>query len=307
MNFTLHQLQIFLKITQIQSITKASEELHLTQPAVSIQLKNFQDQFPIPLTEVVGRKLYITEFGKEIAQVAEKILNEVSTINYKTSAYQGELSGRLNISIVSTGKYVMPYFLSDFIKQNPAVDLIIDVTNKSGVLENLELNQVDFALVSVLPKKLKIKKIELMQNRLFLLGNSQLTLKKQNDKKNLLENISLIYREQGSATRNAMEKFISTNGFSVQKKIELSSNEAVKQAVISGLGCSIMPLIGVKNELKNNDLQIIPVQGLPIITTWNLIWLQSKKLSPVASAYLDFINSKKEEIINEKFSWIDFY
>lgn len=307
MNFTLHQLQIFLKITQIQSITKASEELHLTQPAVSIQLKNFQDQFPIPLTEVVGRKLYITEFGKEIAQVAEKILNEVSTINYKTSAYQGELSGRLNISIVSTGKYVMPYFLSDFIKQNPEVDLIIDVTNKSGVLENLELNQVDFALVSVLPKKLKIKKIELMQNRLFLLGNSQLTLKKQNDKKNLLENISLIYREQGSATRNAMEKFISTNGFSVQKKIELSSNEAVKQAVISGLGCSIMPLIGVKNELKNNDLQIIPVQGLPIITTWNLIWLQSKKLSPVASAYLDFINSKKEEIINEKFSWIDFY
>ncbi|MBP2283430.1 DNA-binding transcriptional LysR family regulator [Flavobacterium sp. CG_23.5] len=307
MNFTLHQLQIFLKITQIQSITKASEELHLTQPAVSIQLKNFQDQFPIPLTEVVGRKLYITEFGKEIAQVAEKILNEVSTINYKTSAYQGELSGRLNISIVSTGKYVMPYFLSDFIKQNPAVDLIIDVTNKSGVLENLEVNQVDFALVSVLPKKLKIKKIELMQNRLFLLGSSQLTLKKQNDKKNLLENISLIYREQGSATRNAMEKFISTNGFSVQKKIELSSNEAVKQAVISGLGCSIMPLIGVKNELKNNDLQIIPVQGLPIITTWNLIWLQSKKLSPVASAYLDFINSKKEEIINEKFSWIDFY
>ncbi|MBG6109310.1 DNA-binding transcriptional LysR family regulator [Flavobacterium sp. CG_9.10] len=307
MNFTLHQLQIFLKITQIQSITKASEELHLTQPAVSIQLKNFQDQFPIPLTEVVGRKLYITEFGKEIAQVAEKILNEVSTINYKTSAYQGELSGRLNISIVSTGKYVMPYFLSDFIKQNPAVDLIIDVTNKSGVLENLELNQVDFALVSVLPKKLKIKKIELMQNRLFLLGSSQLSLKKQNDKKNLFENISLIYREQGSATRNAMEKFISTNGFSVQKKIELTSNEAVKQAVISGLGCSIMPLIGVKNELKNNDLQIIPVQGLPIITTWNLIWLKSKKLSPVASAYLDFINSKKEEIINEKFSWIDFY
>lgn len=306
MNFTLHQLQIFLKITQIQSITKASEELHLTQPAVSIQLKNFQDQFPIPLTEVVGRKLYITEFGKEIGQVAEKILNEVSAINYKTSAYQGELSGRLKISIVSTGKYVMPYFLSDFIKQNPSVDLIIDVTNKSGVLENLELNQVDFALVSVLPKKLKIKKVELMQNKLFLLGSSQLNLNKPNDKKNLFENTSLIYREQGSATRNAMEKFISTNKFSVQKKIELTSNEAVKQAVISGLGCSIMPLIGVKNELRNNDLQIIPVKGLPIITTWNLIWLKSKKLSPVAAAYLDFINSKKEEIINEKFSWINF-
>ncbi|MBO6533418.1 MAG: LysR family transcriptional regulator, partial [Muricauda sp.] len=102
MNYTLHQLQIFLKITELQSITKASEELHLTQPAVSIQLKNFQDQFPIPLTEVVGRRLFVTDFGKEIAQAAEKILNQVQEINYRTMAYQGKLSGRLKISVVST-------------------------------------------------------------------------------------------------------------------------------------------------------------------------------------------------------------
>ena len=134
MNYTLHQLQIFLKIAQIQSITKASEELHLTQPAVSIQLKNFQDQFPIPLTEVVGRKLFITDFGKEIALAAEKILNEVYAINYKTLAYQGALSGRLKISVVSTGKYVMPYFLSDFMRDNAGVDLIMDVTNKLQII-----------------------------------------------------------------------------------------------------------------------------------------------------------------------------
>ncbi|MBP4138738.1 LysR substrate-binding domain-containing protein [Flavobacterium geliluteum] len=307
MNYTLHQLQIFLKICQIQSITKASEELHLTQPAVSIQLKNFQDQFPIPLTEVVGRKIYITEFGREIAEAAEKILNEVNAINHKTLTYQGQLSGRLKISIVSTGKYVMPYFVSEFMKQNPGVELIIDVTNKSGVLKSLELNEVDFALVSVLPKKLNITKVELMQNSLFFVGSNQLNLKKSNDKKNLFENTPIIYREQGSATRNAMERFITTNKFSVQKKIELTSNEAVKQAVLSGLGCSIMPLIGIKNELKNNDLQIIKVKGLPIITTWNLISLTSKKSSPVAIAYLDFINSKKEEIINTHFSWIGNY
>src|SRR5690606_9967783 len=165
MNYTLHQLQIFLKIAHLQSITKASEALNLTQPAVSIQLKNFQDQFPIPLTEVVGRKLYITEFGKEIAMAAEKIINEVYAINYKTLAYKGELSGRLKISVVSTGKYVMPYFLSEFIKLNPGVELIIDVTNKSRVVESLELNEVDFALVSVLPQKLKVNAVELMKNR----------------------------------------------------------------------------------------------------------------------------------------------
>jgi len=305
MNYTLHQLQIFLKIAEIQSITKASEELHLTQPAVSIQLKNFQDQFPIPLTEVVGRKIYITDFGKEIAQAAEKIINEVYAINYKTLAYQGELSGRLKISVVSTGKYVMPYFLSDFMNRNIGVDLIMDVTNKSRVIESLEMNEVDFALVSVLPKKLKVNRVELMPNRLFYVGSNNLKFKNVPTKKKLFEVLPLIYREQGSATRNAMETFISRNKFSVRKKMELTSNEAVKQAVVSGLGCSIMPLIGIKNELKNKDLQIIPVKGLPITTTWNLIWLKSKKLSPAAMAYLDFLNSEKKDIINEKFSWIN--
>jgi DNA-binding transcriptional LysR family regulator len=304
MNYTLHQLQIFMKIAEIQSITKASEELHLTQPAVSIQLKNFQDQFPIPLTEVVGRKLYITDFGKEIAEAAEKILNEVYAINYKTLAYKGELSGRLKISVVSTGKYVMPYFLSDFMKNNQGVELNIDVTNKSRVVESLELNEVDFALVSVLPKKLKVERVQLMQNKLFYVASSQLKFNKTPSKKKLFEDLPLIYREQGSATRNAMENFIARNKFAVRKKIELTSNEAVKQAVVSGLGCSIMPLIGIKNELKNKDLQIIPVKGLPISTSWNLIWLKSKKLSPAAMAFLKFITSEKEKIIAEKFSWV---
>lgn len=305
MNYTLHQLHIFLKICELQSITKASETLHLTQPAVSIQLRNFQDQFPIPLTEVVGRQLYVTDFGMEIADAAEKILNEVRKINYKTQAFQGQLSGRLKISIVSTGKYVMPYFLSDFMSQNTGVELLMDVTNKSKVVESLESNEVDFALVSVLPKKLNVDNITLMQNKLFFIANNGLELKKGISRKKLFETYPLIYREQGSATRNAMETFIFNNKFSVTKKMELTSNEAVKQAVISGLGCSIMPLIGIRNELKNNDLKIIPVKDLPISTTWNLIWLKSKKLSPAAMAYLDFLNREKERIIREKFFWID--
>lgn len=305
MNYTLHQLHIFLKIAELKSITKASEALHLTQPAVSIQLKNFQDQFPISLTEVVGRQLYVTDFGMEIASAAEKILDEVHAINYKTLAYKGQLSGRLKISIASTGKYVMPYFLSDFMKQNEGVDLIMDVTNKSKVVESLEMNDVDFALVSVLPKKLKVHKVELMLNKLFFVASSELKLNKSLTKKNLFEKFPLIYREQGSATRNAMETFISKNKFSVTKKMELTSNEAVKQAVLSGLGCSVMPLIGIRNELKNNDLQIVPVKGLPINTVWNLIWLKSKKLSPEALAYLDFLNSEKERIIKQRFSWND--
>ena len=305
MHYTLHQLQIFLKISELQSITKASEELNLTQPAVSIQLKNFQDQFPIPLTEVVGRRLFITDFGKEIAEAAEKIISQVEEINYKTMAYQGNLSGRLKISVVSTGKYVMPYFMSDFMSENKGVDLIMDVTNKSKVVRSLELNEVDFALVSVLPEKLKVDTVELMPNKLFYVSSYNRKVPKTASRKYLFEKIPLIYREPGSATRNAMEGFIEKNNYAVNKKMELTSNEAVKQAVISGLGCSIMPLIGNKNALKNNELKILPVRGLPIITTWNLIWLKSKNLSPVAVTFLDYLRERKEGIIEKKFSWID--
>ena len=307
MYFTLHQLQVYLKITELQSITKASEVLNLTQPAVSIQLKNFQDQFPIALTEVVGRKLYVTDFGKEIAIAAEKIINEADAINFRTLAYEGKLSGRLKISVVSTAKYVMPFFLSDFMKQNEGVELVMDVTNKSRVLESLEKNEVDFALVSVLPKKLNVEKIELMQNKLFYVGSNSLEFKKGISEKKLFEEYPLIYREVGSATKEAMEHFLSKNKFEVRKKLVLTSNEAVKQAVLAGLGCSIMPLIGLRNELKNNDLQLIPVSGLPINTSWNLIWLKSKKMSPAAKAYIEFLNLQKETITHKNFEWIKNY
>ncbi len=307
MNYTLNQLQIFLKIVQTQSVTKASEELHLTQPAVSIQLKNFQNQFEIPLTEVVGRKIYITDFGKEIAEAAENILNHVHAINYKTLAYKGQLTGRLKISVVSTGKYVMPYFLSDFMKQHAGIELIMDVTNKNKVIESLENNEIDFALVSILPKTLNIEKLDLLQNKLYLVGNTKTTFKKDIKTKAIFKNLPLIFREKGSGTRQAMESFIERNNLSVLKNMELTSNEAVKQALLAGLGYSIMPLIGIKNELYNNELQIIPIKGLPIKTTWSLIWLKGKKFSPTASSLLNYMKKEKSKIVHDKFKWYEQY
>lgn len=307
MDYTLNQLQIFLKIVQNQSITKTAEELYMTQPAVSIQLKNFQSQFSIPLTEVVSRKLYITEFGYQIAESAEKIINEVDALNYKTSAFKGELSGRLHISSVSTGQYVLPSFLSGFMDLHKGVDLNIDVTNKLKVVESLERNEVDFALVSVLPKKLKINQEILLPNRLFLIGKGNKNTGRGVPRKSLFESMQLIFREQGSATRDVMKAFITKNKFPLHKRIQLATNEAVKQAVMAGIGYSIMPVIGLKYELKNEELQIIPIKGLPIITNWRLIWLKSKKLSPAANAYLEFVRKEKEHIIREKFGWIKEY
>ena len=305
MNYTLHQLQIFLKITQNRSITKAAEELHLTQPAVSIQLKNFQDQFEIPLTEVIGRQLYVTDFGKEIAVAAEKILAEVHAINYKTLAYKGQLAGRLKISVVSTGKYIMPYFLSGFLKQHPGIELVLDVTNRAKVIESLENNEVDFSLVSVLPDQLQVERAELMSNSLYLIGFKDHPFSETSYNHQIFEGLPVIYREAGSGTRQTMENFIYKNKLPVRKKMELTSNEAVKQAVIAGLGYAIMPLIGIKNELTNGELRIINVKGFPINSTWNLIWLKNKAFSPLADAYLNYLDKHKLSIINEKFDWLE--
>ena len=307
MNYTLRQLQIFLKIAQTNSVTRAAEELHLTQPAVSIQLKNLQDQFEIPLTELVGRKVYITDFGKEIALAAERILNEAYAINFKTEAYKGQLTGRLKISVVSTGKYVMPYFLSGFLKQHPGVELVMNVTNKSLVVESLENNEVDFALVSVLPDKLKTEGIKLMKNKLFLVANYENTYKAKAYTSNVFKELPLIFREQGSGTRYVMEKFIEKQQVPVRKMMELATNEAVKQAVIAGLGCSVMPLIGIKNELSDKQLQIIPVKGLPLTSTWQLIWLRGKNFSPAAQFFINYLHAEKANIISTWFDWYERY
>ena len=307
MNYTLHQLQVFLKITQTKSITKAAEELHLTQPAVSIQLKNLQDQFEIPLTEVVGRQLYITEFGEEIAVAAQNIINEMYNINFKTLAYKGILSGKLKVSVVSTGKYVMPYFLSDFTNKNSGIELEMDVTNKLKVIKSLKNNEVDFALVSTLPVGIEVHAEVLLSNKLFLVGNQKNAVVREKSTSLYLTNSALIYREEGSATRIAMEKYIGNQGIQARMKLQLTSNEAVKQAVIAGLGISIMPLIGLKNELENEIIKIIPAKKLPIVTNWTLIWLKGKKMSPSAHAFLDYIRKEKDSIIAHNFSWIDSY
>lgn len=307
MDYTLHQLQVFLKVAQKQSVTKAAEELYLTQPAVSIQLKNFQQQFDVPLTEVVGRKLYITDFGKEIALAAEKILDEVHAINYRNQAYKGQLAGRLKISVVSTGKYVMPYFLTDFLKRNQSVELLMDVTNKARVIESLERNEVDFSLISVFPENLSLDSEPLMRNKLFVVANTEVRYNTGQYDWSIFESLPLIYREEGSGTRFTMEKYIIDNALPVRKKMELTSNEAVKQAVLAGLGCSIMPLIGIKNELSNGELQIIPIKGFSLESTWQIVWLKKKKLAPLAESFLSYVRKEKDRIVRERFEWYENY
>ncbi len=303
MHYTLHQLQIFIEIVKHRSITRASESLFLTQPAVSIQLKKFQEQFPLPLTEVVGRQLYVTDFGEEIARTAINILEQIKEMEHKVQRFQGKLAGTLKISVVSTGKYLMPYFLSGFIDEHPQIEFKMDVTNKQRVIKDLEENLVDFALVSVLPEHLSLKTFSIFKNELFLVGNKK-RINKLKEGEDIFMSQPLLYRESGSATRNAMEDFLKANEYPITKRIELTSNEALKQAVIAGLGFSIMPKIGIKNALEMGLIETVDYPGLPIETKWNLVWLKNKTLTPVAQAYIDYLSDNKNNIIDEHFKWV---
>lgn len=301
MNYTLHQLRIFLKVAELQSITKASEELHLTQPAVSIQLKKLQDQFELPLTEVVGRQLYITDFGKHMVDVSKRIISEADNIQFTIDQFKGLLSGEINISVVSTGKYVIPYFLKSFMETYPGVTINIDVSNKNTVVKKLIKNESDFSLVSVLPEGMDIQSVELMENRLYFVGSGE--IQKPPTRIKDLKNLRLIIREKGSATRLAMEGYLNSHQIVPKQKMTLVSNEAVKQAVNAGIGYSIMPLIGLKNELANNSIKIYPMPDLPIVTNWNLVYNSGKKLTPAQKELIHFIQSHKEEIMKEHFEW----
>jgi DNA-binding transcriptional LysR family regulator len=295
MNFTLHQLKIFLEVAHFESVTKAAAEMYMTQPALSIQLRNFQNHFDIPLFDRIGKRIHLTDFGKSIVEIAQNILEEADALKYKTKEYEGLLTGRLRISSASTGKYVIPYFLSGFIQQYSGIDLTLDVSNKTIVMDNLRNNEVDFALVSVIPDQIEVEEEVLLSNKLYLVGKT----------KAFDNEVPLIYREEGSATRGAMTKYFESP--EKRKSIELTSNEAVKQAVLAGLGYSILPVIGMHNEIKNEDLHIIPSKGLPLETYWRLIWLKSKKLSPIATEYLNYIRNEKANIVEDHFGWyVDF-
>ena len=306
MNFTLHQLKVFMVVVENASVTKAAEQLHMTQPAVSIQLKNLQSQFDIPLTEIIGRKLYVTDFGRELYGIAERILREVSAIGYQSDSFRGMLTGRLKLSVASTGKYVMPFYLKEFLQTNPGVDLFMDVTNKTRVVKSLENNEVDFALVSVLPESINIEQEVLLPNRLYLTGPADSKLKTSGSlNKSVFDELPLIYREAGSGTRVTMQRYFQKANIVPKIRMELTSNEAVKQAVMAGLGYSIQSLLSMKNELKQKEIKIFSVKGLPLTEHWRLVWLKKKNMSEVARAFLSYIREHKQQIYQKNFSWIE--
>jgi DNA-binding transcriptional LysR family regulator len=235
----------------------------------------------------------LTEFGKTVAVKAAEVLRSTEGVNQCLAAYQGEITGPLRISTVSTGKYIAPYLLAPFIKQHPSLDISLNVSNKNTVLQELTGNEIDLALVSIKPE-LRVEEYVLMENEFVLVG-AKPPVSAEVWSPDRLGSIPILFREPGSATRQMMERYLQQHGITVKRSLELTSNEAIKQSIKAGLGYSIMPKVSILPDLEQGKLFIQPVRGLPIRSQWSFIWPEGKKLSPQAQAFLDNVHEHAHE------------
>lgn len=306
MNYTLHQLQVYVTVVKMKHISKAAEALHMTQPAVSIQLKNFLNQFDVPLIETINKRIHVTDAGYEVYELGRAILNEVEQIQHRMLARKGLLSGKISFVSVSTGKYIIPHFIAPFVKKYPHIEFKMDVRNRNRSLQMLQEQEADFALVSVLPEDLEVEEEWVMPNYLWLVASPE-SKEKYSKGKSFDPELPVIYREAGSGTRLTLERYISTTGIQPKVMLELESTEAIKQAVLAGLGFSILSLYSMRHELQSGEITLIKAPGFPLQTEWRIIWLKGKKLSPASEAFIRFIREEKERIKAYAFSWIKPY
>jgi DNA-binding transcriptional LysR family regulator len=306
MNITLHQLKAFQAIAKFQSITKAAEAMSMTQPAVSIQLKNLQEQFEVPLTEIIGKRIHITEFGQELVETADRIFGELGQIEEKMLELKGLLGGKIRISAVSTGKYIIPYLMADFMKIHPHVEISLEVSNRYKVMAHLQENSTDLALVSLWPDELDLESIQLADNKWFLACSTEnkkayaAHIQAGNWKK-----VPFLLREKGSGTRTMMERFFQDRDIQVESNLELATNEAIKQAVMAGLGASLLSNFSMAQEIKEGRIALLELPGLPLKSDWNLIWLKQKKHSPAVKAFIRWLSENRKEVFSKHFPTLE--
>ncbi|NVK48315.1 MAG: LysR family transcriptional regulator [Cyclobacteriaceae bacterium] len=303
MNISFNQLRALHAVAKYESITKAAKSLDMTQPAVSMQLKNLQDQFDVPLTEMIGKKVHITEFGYELVEMTGRIFEELGQIEQRMLEIKGLLAGKIRISSVSTGKYIIPYLMAEFMKLHPHVEISLEVSNRYKVLAHLEENSTDLALVSVSPEDMDLETLTLADNKLYLVASPEHAEKYQQlIKENEWQKIPFILREKGSGTRVMMEKFFENRDITIQSKMELATNEAVKQAVMAGLGATILSQYSMRKEIPEGRIKILEVEGLPLEADWKLVWLRQKKHSPAVLAFIRWISENHEEVFKRLLS-----
>jgi DNA-binding transcriptional LysR family regulator len=293
---TLRQLKIFEAVARHLSFSKAAAELHLTQPAVSMQVRGLEESVGLPLTEQVGKKIFLTEAGREVFHASQNIAAQLNDLGAALTQLKGVESGQFNIAVTSTVNAVATNLLARFRADHPKVSIHLDVSNRESVLSQLAANRIDLAIMGQVPEGLDLEAIRFMDNPLVVIAPPAhpLARKKRIPVQELAAE-SFLVREAGSGTRGAMERFFAAKGLGIRTSMEMSSNEAIKQAVQAGLGLGILSLQTLEMELALKRLAVLKVEGFPIMRHWYIVHRTDKRLSPVAQAFKTFLLDKRQK------------
>lgn len=292
-NASLRQLQIFEVVARHLSYTRASEELFVTQPTVSIQLKQLTDIVGMPLLEQVGKRIFLTDVGRELLTVVHQILEGLSRFEMIVSDMKGVKAGKLRICVITTAKYFVPRLLGPFCDRYPGIDISLEVANRERLLQRLEENADDLYILGQLPEHLDMTIEPFLENPMVVLASHQHPLagKKKISAKRISQEPFLM-REPGSGTRLVTENFFKERGLPINFRMELGSNEAIKQAVAGGLGITVLSAHTLALEKNGNELAILDVEGFPIRRHWYVAYSSDKQLSVVARTFMEFLQKE---------------
>ena len=290
-HISLHQLRLFLSLGKHLSFTRAAQELHLTQPAVSIQIKRLEESVGIPLVEKMGKKIFLTSAGKEFFSASQDVMDRLKVLSEDLTGMEKGIAGPLNISAITTAKYFMPHFLGVFLRDYPDVEPSLTITNQSQILQRLKNNLDDIVIMGRIPDDdTELEAEYFLDNPLVVVAPIDHHLAGQ---KNIpLEAISrerFISREPGSGTRKARSKLFAEHGLKAKIYMELGSGEAIKQAVMAGLGVSVLSSHNLKLELEAGLLTILDVEHFPLQRHWYAVHVKGKKLSNTSRRFLEFL------------------
>jgi DNA-binding transcriptional LysR family regulator len=290
MHLTLQQLRLFEAVSRHGSYTRAAEQLHLTQPAVSIQIKRLEEQVGLPLFEQVGKKIFTTAAGKAMYDASTDILGRVAELKDSVEALKGDIKGPLRLSVVTTTKYFMPHLLGQFLLEYPDVEPKLKFTNRARVVERLVNNEDDFVVMGKIPKDLKLETYPFLENILVPVAppNHPMVNRKNIQPEELVKE-RFLEREPGSGTRLVLDQLLEEQGLHIEPYMELGSSEAIKQGVMAGLGVSVLSQHAVKLEQAAGKLVVLDVEGFPLKRRWYAVHLKGKKLSLVARTFLNYI------------------
>jgi DNA-binding transcriptional LysR family regulator len=296
MNASFRQLKLFRALVETGSVTAAARLMHVTQPTASMQLKELSNAIGLPLFEFVGKKMHLTEAGEKLAFTSQLISQEWESFEQTVSAIKGLKSGSLKISIVSTAKYFIPRLLGSFCADYPNIDIALEVNNRDAVLARLEGNMDDMAIMTQPPSHLDIEDEIFLDNPLVCIApKNHILNNKEIDLKDLVNDF-FIMREMGSGTRMSCDLFFQQHQVLPKIRLSLGSNEAIKQAVGSGLGLSMVSVHSLTEHDLKEMLCILKVRDLPIRSQWHIVTLKGRKLSPIARVFHDHLLSKAKEI-----------